>query len=147
MERTTLTGINDIDNYILSEYFSYKDMHYLCFTSKWLHNLISPYIYNIRTTHFIPLSGLIHPNYVNIERVYELQINKNNNQHIVKYDIDYVDIRYGITFEWYVRFKLKDVNRTHIIYSSYNVNGKLSKLFKIANDDDNILSMYISYVN
>lgn len=142
MKRTTLTGINDIDNYVLSEYFSYKDLHCLCLTSKWLYDLMNPHIYNIRKNHFIPLNALIISDNMNITRVYELQ-----EKNIKSNDIDYIDIRYGVTFEWYVKFKLKDVNTTHIIYSSYNINGKLSKLFKIAYDDDAILSLYILYVS
>lgn len=148
MEKSTLTGINDIDNYVLSEYFSYKDLHCLCLTSKWLYDTMSSHIYNIRKIHFIPLNGLIVPYHLNIGRVYQLQENKKNEDYnIVVYDIDYIDIRYGITFEWYVKFKLRHVNTNHTIYSCYNVNGKLSKLFKIAYDDDAILSLYILHVS
>ena len=145
MERATLTGIDDIDNYVLTTYFTYQDFHQLCITCKWLYQLMYPHIYTIRRNHFIPMSGLIVPENDSVKRVYEVEISTPNNMEhtLIAYDIEYIDIRFGVIFEWYIKFKLKNVNTTHIVYSTYTMEGKLSKLFKFAYDEHNILSLYI----
>lgn len=134
----TITGLKDIDIHCVGPFLHYKDLHILCQTCICIQKLMKDILIYWRTTQYIPLSGIIIPREP-IQRVYRIFKDTISDVH----NIDYIDVRFGVIMEWYVKFKETNTQTTFVIYPNIKEDKKLNKLFKVLKDNDGVLSMFI----
>lgn len=123
----SITPIQDVDRYVLSEFLDIKDTNKCLHLNKYYKELYKERFTWLKYNTFVPISILDVSNQDKIKRIYR------NNTRI---DIDYIIIRYGVVFQWYLLWKLKDKITRHTVYDD-------GKKYMIRKDHDDILSIYI----
>jgi hypothetical protein len=131
-----LTGVRDLDEYILSEYFDYRDAHICCQLSKHIYKCVIKRMKWIKRNDNLPAGGLDFNIISKIDRMYTNSRVYNVYNLIFVRSSSYLNLNY---FRYNTRNKLTYAKlniHEHVLYSTNNI-------FKIKPDYNNVFSLFI----
>lgn len=132
----SITGIQDTDYHMLSEFLTCAELHNCAQVNKETKKLLDGTLQERKKDAFLSLPNLEKDHVDDIKRIY--RINKSDRSIIKRHDLDSIRIHYGVVFEWFIQYIVKDTICLYTVYPN-----DLNMKFKIKQDKDNVLSLFM----